>query len=347
MRSLWQVPPHHPQIRLNRHVESKTPQKRVRLNTPELSRFDRAFPVAIGLSSFAIVLHCETLVFLLIPQVLDGEFVAKNIHGRSGLLSYLAVLPWFPAKPAYNHVPFGVFVSCSNHFFLCLLPVVKAEPVIGDGTCVALQPLSAVSASHLQKKVLAESKKMYVSSAIQQDASGLGAGVGHHHTAKGLMASEDKSNLARLARELSALSLAGNSGFVMLNEARYTGLRSITKLFEGEMKKIRAANASVASSGAVDAAALDVSSNDEDLAEATLVSGLVGLLESHVRSNPDASLQLLAQITALLRSAGIASLTATGQRGIWMDRLAALLAAIAASPATVVHPAVQAGATEV
>jgi hypothetical protein len=226
--------------------------------------------------------------------------------------------------------------------------VVKPEPVIGDGTCTALQPLSAVSASHLQKKVLAESKKMYVSSAVQQDNSGLATAGGHHHTTKGLTASEDKSNLARLARELSALSLAGNSGFVLLNESRYTGLCSITKLFEGEMKKIRAANALVgAASAATEAAVLDLSSSSEDLAEATLVSGLVGLLESHVRSKPEAALEVLAQITTLLRGANIASLPSIGQRAVWMDRLASLLAAVAASPATIVHPAVQARATEV
>lgn len=97
------------------------------------------------------------------------------------------LLPFPPPAPPAPH----------PHFFLLPLTTPpappsaqKVEPIVGDGTCVTLLPLGGVSASALQKKVLAESKKMYVSSAVQEAAP---AGP-HGRVAVG----EDKSILVRL-----------------------------------------------------------------------------------------------------------------------------------------------------
>jgi hypothetical protein len=52
-------------------------------------------------------LNALTLPFLFILQVLDGEFVAKNIHGKAGANDTFPVLAAFRCCPACLHPPFG------------------------------------------------------------------------------------------------------------------------------------------------------------------------------------------------------------------------------------------------
>ena len=243
--------------------------------------------------------------------------------------------------------------------------VTKLDPVIGDGTAVTLLPLPGVSASFLQKKVLQESKKMYVTSGVQGDAGATGGAAGsHHHRVAG---AEDKSNLARLARELSALSLAGNSAFTMLNESRYTGLRSITRQFEAEMRKIRA----TAGSGPVAAASTEAAAPKPESPAALMVACIVGLVENLAQASPDACLPMIrqvrntictipafrviphpvaptrVQVSGLLRSFPIGALsTAADDTGVWLERLSTSLCALAASSPDAVSTAVREAAAE-
>lgn len=93
-----------------------------------------------------------------------------------------------PLSPSLR-VCFSVFSLCARAFSYVSRGRVapppaasKLEPIVSDGTATTLSPLGGVSAAYLQKKVLAESKKMYMSSAVNTDASGAGnTGVASSH----------------------------------------------------------------------------------------------------------------------------------------------------------------------
>lgn len=204
---------------------------------------------------------------------------------------------------------------------------------------LVLPPPPAVSPFWLQSAALKESLRQYVSSGVRLSGSA---------------ASGPGKSLERLARELAALSVVGNSSFASLSTARLAAMYGVAQDFEAQLRKLRSSSSSapLLAKAAVAAAAGGSSSSFSSSSSSSggrttaaavqsSVTLLLGLLEAAAKQQPDVLLQLLHTLAPTITPSHFGEL-ASPTEGVHavlddsMQQFSSFLCRVAASPAAAV-----------